>query len=406
MFRGRVYQFGEKVGESGAIYIKEAGFSENTKKPARLIECRCSVVGCDNTFIARENLLYHGRRSGCCDKHKGFHRQYREGDFVGQNGAIYVKDIDLVNGIRYIECICANPSCDNHFISSEGNLHSGFFKGYCEECRKIVGGLHQRKERIVNAPISDELNAPIFLGYEEYEEDNKQHLKGRFLCSCCRKNEFIRTLDQVEGKHKRWLCNECSIRQQIKKQREKSGLLPGHIVNEGAQVLWIEELLQRGYERWGVFKNLITGVTFTAPLSAATTGNTIGADSRSLGEKVIAKILFDLNIDFIEQYSFNNLRSPKGVLLRFDFYLPKENVLIEYDGIQHFFPNKNFNNNNYEDWQYNRSLDRMKDQYCQDNNISLIRIPFWVFKKQELTPNYILDILDKRKERVEYGLCK
>ena len=94
---------------------------------------------------------------------------------------------------------------------------------------------------------------------------------------------------------------------------------------------------QRGYERWGVFKNLITDVTFTAPLSAVTTGNTIGADRRSLREKVIAKILFDLNIDFIEQYSFNNLRSPKGVLLRFDFYLPKENVLIEYDGIQHFF---------------------------------------------------------------------
>ena len=71
-----------------------------------------------------------------------------------------------------------------------------------------------------------------------------------------------------------------------------------------------------------------------------------------------------------------------------------------------FFPNKNFNNDNYEDWQYSRSLDKMKDQYCQDNNIPLIRIPFWVFKKQELTPNYILDILDKRKERVEYGLSK
>lgn len=398
MFKGRVYQFGEIVGKSGATYIKEAGFSTNTKKPVRLIECCCSIVGCDNTFIARENLLYHGRRSGCCDKHKGFHRQYQVGDPVGPNGAVYVKDTDVVNGNRYIECICANPSCDNHFVSLENPLHSGFFKGYCEECRDIKGGLHQRKERLVNAPISDEPDAPIFLGYEQYG-DNKKRLKGRFLCSCCHKNEFVRTLDEVEGKHKEWLCNECSAKRQLNKQREKRGLLPGNIVNKGAQVLWLEELPQQGYVRWGVFKNLITDIVFVAPLSAVTTGNTVGAGRKSLGEKVIAGILSDLNIDFIEQYSFNDLRSPKGVLLRFDFYLPKEKILIEYDGIQHFFPNRNFNNTNYEDWQYNRSLDAIKDQYCRDNNIPLIRIPFWVFKKHELTQDYILDILKKLERR-------
>ena len=58
--------------------------------------------------------------------------------------------------------------------------------------------------------------------------------------------------------------------------------------------------------------------------------------------------------------------------LRFDFYLPDYNCCIEYDGIQHF-KRTNFSHDNFEERQ---KRDEIKNQYCKDNNIVLIRIPY------------------------------
>lgn len=60
--------------------------------------------------------------------------------------------------------------------------------------------------------------------------------------------------------------------------------------------------------------------------------------------------------------------------LPFDFYLPKYNCCIEYDGQQHFKPN-GFSSG-YEYFVKTVEHDRMKDQYCKDNNILLIRIRY------------------------------
>jgi hypothetical protein len=63
--------------------------------------------------------------------------------------------------------------------------------------------------------------------------------------------------------------------------------------------------------------------------------------------------------------------------LRFDFAIFKDNQLshlIEFDGRQH--------NNNYTPWNSKETLqerqerDNLKNKYCQDKNIKLIRIPY------------------------------
>lgn len=54
--------------------------------------------------------------------------------------------------------------------------------------------------------------------------------------------------------------------------------------------------------------------------------------SRSKGEKFIETILTRLNIDFIPEYMI------KGYRFRYDFYLPKLNVFIEFHGRQHYEP--------------------------------------------------------------------
>lgn len=56
----------------------------------------------------------------------------------------------------------------------------------------------------------------------------------------------------------------------------------------------------------------------------------------SKGEAAIAKCLSEKNIQFFRQWTHNTLVHKR--LLKFDFFLPKFKILIEFDGIQHYKP--------------------------------------------------------------------
>lgn len=86
------------------------------------------------------------------------------------------------------------------------------------------------------------------------------------------------------------------------------------------------------------------------------------------------KIELDLlNINYLTQYKFDNCRNI--LPLPFDFYLPDYNILIEVDGIQHFESVKHFNGEN--GFKKTKYRDNIKNKYCEENNIKLIRIPYW-----------------------------
>ena len=58
--------------------------------------------------------------------------------------------------------------------------------------------------------------------------------------------------------------------------------------------------------------------------------------------------------------------------MRFDFYLPDYNTCIEFDGEQHFKPIKHFGGK--ERFKQQQKNDQIKNDYCVENNIALIRI--------------------------------
>ena len=66
----------------------------------------------------------------------------------------------------------------------------------------------------------------------------------------------------------------------------------------------------------------------------------------SKGEIHIRKFLIKYNIEFEYQKSFKYCR--RILPLRFDFYLPDYQLLIEYDGRQHFEKTHIWNNENFE----------------------------------------------------------
>lgn len=98
----------------------------------------------------------------------------------------------------------------------------------------------------------------------------------------------------------------------------------------------------------------------------------------SKNESKIAQMLDSVNIQYKQQYTFIDLTStgrPCDRLL-FDFAIFNQGhllYLIEYDGIQHFKPETHFPG---ADPAVTRHNDKMKNQYCFEHNIPLIRIPF------------------------------
>ena len=90
----------------------------------------------------------------------------------------------------------------------------------------------------------------------------------------------------------------------------------------------------------------------------------------SKGERIIRNYLDKNGIKYNSQYVFEECISKKK--LKFDFFLPEKNTCIEYDGRQHFEPVKFYGGiDNFEE-QIKRDL--IKNEYCIDNNIKLIRI--------------------------------
>lgn len=115
----------------------------------------------------------------------------------------------------------------------------------------------------------------------------------------------------------------------------------------------------------------------------------------SLGEQKINNILTELNINFISQKAFADLKSDLGRPLFFDFYLPDYNILIEYQGEQHY----NYNNrgwNTKENFKLIQRRDKLKRQYCVDHNILLIEIPYTDYDK--INKKYLQKLLEENNE--------
>lgn len=97
----------------------------------------------------------------------------------------------------------------------------------------------------------------------------------------------------------------------------------------------------------------------------------------SKGETAVRQFLTENNIRFEEQKTYPNLYyKSKQSKLRYDFYLPENNVLIEYDGQNHYQPTHGISE---EEFNENLIKDGLKDKYAFDNGIVLIRIPYFKF---------------------------
>lgn len=131
----------------------------------------------------------------------------------------------------------------------------------------------------------------------------------------------------------------------------------------------------------------IISVSRSALLRGDKSTQSCGCIRLSHGEEKIKAILTKHNIQFEQEKTFPSCINPlTNRPLRFDFFVDGQ-YLIEYDGEQHY---KQVNTH-WEPLEDIQRRDRIKDAWCKEHNITLIRIPY-----TRLNTLTIEDLLPKR----------
>ncbi|BDX38892.1 hypothetical protein CYCD_22470 [Tenuifilaceae bacterium CYCD] len=109
----------------------------------------------------------------------------------------------------------------------------------------------------------------------------------------------------------------------------------------------------------------------------------------SQGERIIRVFLEKRKIKYIYQKNFNDCKNQS--YLFFDFYIPSRNLLIEYDGEQHFKITRGDTFGGEVGLEKRKINDAIKNQYALTKKINLLRINYRQLSKIE-------DILSKALE--------
>jgi len=91
------------------------------------------------------------------------------------------------------------------------------------------------------------------------------------------------------------------------------------------------------------------------------------------GERTIMSFLEKRNISYTRNKTFDDLKDEK--LLSYDFYIEKYNLLIEFNGQQHYQQCRYFHKGSHN---FHKQLhhDWLKRKYCKKNNINLLVINY------------------------------
>jgi len=121
--------------------------------------------------------------------------------------------------------------------------------------------------------------------------------------------------------------------------------------------------------------------------------------NKSVGEKAIKLFNNKNNIYFIPQKEFKGLIGLGGGLLSYDFYVPKYNLLIEFQGEQHEKP-IDFKGKGLEfaEKQFARQQehDKRKKEYALSNGYNFLEIWYWDFDNIEtILDNYLKELSNK-----------
>jgi hypothetical protein len=179
-------------------------------------------------------------------------------------------------------------------------------------------------------------------------------------------------------------CPKCKNYKQVLRQRDDIKKVYVNVENKGFKFIkWVEEYYNAKSKFIVMCDNNHEFITCNAYIR-----NNRGCPycDETKGEKRIRKWLEENKIKFEPQKEFEGLIGLRDGLLSYDFFLPIQNILIEYQGEFHDGKANNFVKENLN---VQQEHDRRKKEYAESHNIKLLEIWYWQFANIE-------EILERR----------
>lgn len=233
-------------------------------------------------------------------------------------------------------CMYENDRCTKLFSEDLYKYYVEDVHGYIYKDREVIDG-----HNVISFLCKHHINKGI-------QKVNFHNIKSS-KCCCRYCNGYFRTTEEFEEIVKRKLPNISIIGKYT---------LAGNRIECKCDIC--------GHTWKPLAYNLMTG--FGCPSCNA-----------SNSENKVGEILNKFQLKYERQKRFEDCKDINT--LPFDFYLSDYNVAIEYDGEQHYMT-VNWSGE-MTDEQLNNAFklvqkhDKIKTEYCKNNNIQLVRIPYW-----------------------------
>lgn len=241
----------------------------------------------------------------------------------------------------------------------------------CAECGIKNKIKRKRQNNFPKIKKFIEENSDAILLETEYKNNST---KMRFKCKCG--EEFITTFAHFKDQNKRE-CNKCS-------DKRRTGKFKAYTYNQVKEMIESKgcKLLSKEYHS-NIQKleiQCVCGEIFTTNLAGFSSKNKTRCDKCTKKQSTYARIIEEYlrlkNVKFIKEYRFKECRYI--LPLPFDFYLPKIKTCIEVDGEMHYKPSR-FTTAE-KDFEDTLLRDNIKNKFCKENKIQLIRIPYYEIK--------------------------
>ena len=331
------------------------------------------VVSCKNhgEFNIKFRNLKNNINRKCCSckectkeiRRERFKLSFEEvKSFIEKEGYTLLSN-EYINSNTKICLKC--PICNNEFYMTFGN-----FKYKNQRCPKCANEHRNDKNRHSYEYIKNYIEND---GNYELLSNVYKNAHGKLLIRC-KKHDYIymTTYHDFQRGNR---CVKCSNESRAFKLRHDYEYIKNYIEKEG------EILLSKDYKNNLELLDIECKNRHRYKMSFGNfmSNHRCPICNESKGEKRISDILNNFDIKYIRQYKFNDCKFKH--CLPFDFYLSDYNCCIEFDGEQHYEIVEHFGG--FDSFVNTKIRDTIKNEYCKNNNIKLIRIPYWEFDNIE-----------------------
>lgn len=195
--------------------------------------------------------------------------------------------------------------------------------------------------------------------------------RAQWLCQCkCNKMVIVKGVALRNGKTK-----SCGCYQKLRTSEASTKNLIGQTIGNFTVLESIMGAKNGERHKWRCRCNLCGNENAIIATTNLQQQESCGCLTESKGTRKIKELLEQNNISFIQEKRFSDLYfEDTGYQARFDFYV-NDSYIIEYDGRQHFIQGNGLYDNK-EKFIRTREHDHIKNEYCHQHNIPIIRIPY------------------------------